>query len=271
MYAIDFEYDGEYLSDYGFIICNFSPSDNADVIESGSQIVFNTVPMNRGKNFNLISTKYDECIQTTFHICKNPEIYDDLKISESEFRDINRWLNRNEFLKFHLLDEESEVEPYYYASFNIKKINISEVLYGMELSLTTNSPFGFGDTQVKEIVIQAANGIKSYIDMSDVIGYTYPKIDIIPGANGDIVIQNYFDNKVISTTAIKNCTANEVITIDNDNKLITTDKSGHDVFADFNYGFFRICNTFNNRLNKIKSNLPCTIKITYMPMIKNSL
>lgn len=43
MYALDFEYDGQYLSDYGFIICDFNSSSGADIVSAGSMITFNTV------------------------------------------------------------------------------------------------------------------------------------------------------------------------------------------------------------------------------------
>ena len=35
MFALDFEYDGRYLSDYGFIICDFNGSSGAEEITLG--------------------------------------------------------------------------------------------------------------------------------------------------------------------------------------------------------------------------------------------
>ena len=167
MYAIDFEYDGRYLSDYGFIICDFNASSDANIVSSGSKLKFNTVAHNRGKKYSLTSTQYDECIQTTFDICKNPDLYDDLEISTEEYRDIVRWLNRQKFLKFRVFDDENELEPCYYeASFNISKVKISEILYGIELEMTTNRPFGIGKEQYKSYDFQDIT--KEYIlkDMS---------------------------------------------------------------------------------------------------------
>jgi hypothetical protein len=48
MYATDFEYDGRYLSDYGFIICNFNAPSDADIVSAGSTLTFNTVALNKG-------------------------------------------------------------------------------------------------------------------------------------------------------------------------------------------------------------------------------
>ena len=49
MYASDFEYDGHYLSDFGFVVCDFDGASSYDVISAGSKITFNKVSRNRGK------------------------------------------------------------------------------------------------------------------------------------------------------------------------------------------------------------------------------
>ena len=56
MYALDFEYDGRYLSDYGFVICNFGGASDMDVVSAGSKITFNSVPMSFGKRISLTGT-----------------------------------------------------------------------------------------------------------------------------------------------------------------------------------------------------------------------
>lgn len=268
MYATNFEYDGRYLSDFGFIICDFNASSDANIVDSGSKLTFNTVPHNRGKKHSLTSIQYDECIKTTFDICKNPDLYDDLEISTEEYRDIVRWLNRQEFLRFRIFDDENELEPCYYeASFNISKIKISEILYGIELEMTTNRPFGIGKEQYKSYDFQDTS--KNYIltDMSDEIGYIYPTIKIMCCEDGDVEISNDLtDTKMM----IKNCVEGEEITIDGNTHSINTTISSHDVCNDFNYDYFKIGNTINNRSNKISVSLPCKIELRYSPIIKNS-
>ena len=74
MYAIDFEYDGQYLSDYGFIVCNFDATSGINIADAGSKITFNKVSRNNGKSYSLTSAKYGECIQCTFDICKNQSL-----------------------------------------------------------------------------------------------------------------------------------------------------------------------------------------------------
>ena len=48
MKALDFEYDGQLLSDYGFIICNFDYGSGATEVSSGATITFSKKSHNGG-------------------------------------------------------------------------------------------------------------------------------------------------------------------------------------------------------------------------------
>lgn len=273
MRAIDFEYDNRYLSDYGFIICDFNFGSGANEIDAGSTITFNKISRHSGKKYSLSSTQYDECITTSFDICKNPDIYDpeDMEISNDEYRDIMRWLNRREFLKFQVIDDGNENFErdtcYYNASFNVNKIKINEKLYGMRLKMETDKPFGYGQEQSVSWTFSDSNVSKILSDISDEIGYIYPTVIITINRNGDLSLYNELEN---CTTVIKNCKVGEVITLDGDTHIITTTYISHDVCNDFNYEFFRIGNTINNRNNRISVSLPCNVVIKYTPIIKDT-
>ena len=114
MYTLDFEYDGQHLSDYGFIVCDFNEASGANTASAGSKITFKTVPKHKGKKVSLTSSQYDECAQATFDICKDPERYDvdERWITNDEYRDLMRWLNRNQFLKFQvIIEDDRNAEP----------------------------------------------------------------------------------------------------------------------------------------------------------------
>lgn len=268
MYACDFEYDGQYLSDYGFIICNFNGSSDFDTVSAGSKITFNTVARHRGKQYSLAGTQYDDCITATFDVCKDPKAYTDLRITDDEYRDVMRWLNRNEFLKFQLLDECGECTPCYYeASFNVNKVLVNKDLYGLELSMETNRPFGYGEDVVTTWTITDTS--KTYIlsDMSDEIGYTYPSMVITCTQAGNLTLYNAMED---CTMVIKNVIAGEVIKIDGSTHIITSSVGSHKIYEDFNFEFFRIGNVINDRNNKITASLPCKLEITYTPIVKDA-
>lgn len=271
MYAVDFEYDAKYLSDYGFIICDFDSANDASVIDAGSKITFNKTARNRGKQYSLLSTQYDQCVSTTFDICKNPDIYDyeDMAITNDEYRLIVRWLNRNEFLKFQVFYEDyrDRTSCYYDASFNIEKIMIGEILYGLRLTMESNKPFGYGAEQV--ITYNFSDSSQSYtlIDLSDEIGTICPYVTITCNEDGDLYLYNESEDCI---TLIKNCLAGEMIILDGEDQIISTTYNSHDVRNDFNYEFFRIGNSMDTRENHISVSLPCKVEIRYCPIIKDT-
>ena len=69
MRAYDFEYDNHFLSDFGFIICSFD-SKGIETVSNGSKITFNKVSAQGGSKHELVSTEYEDCLETTFQISK---------------------------------------------------------------------------------------------------------------------------------------------------------------------------------------------------------
>lgn len=268
MYASDFEYDGRLLSSFGFIICEFDGSGELNIAETGYDITFNKVTRNRGRKNGLVGTQYDECVQTTFQICKNPDEYENTEITNDEYRELVRWLNRHEFLKFRILSEAAGLDRalcYFNASFNIEKIYVADILYGLALTVETDAPFGYGLPFEKEWNV-GANGKITFVDFSDDSGYIRPEITITCKAAGTLRVVNETHD---STMQIKNCSVGEVIHIYGDTQIITSSVANHKIYNDFNYEFLKVGNTFASRRNVISISLPCTFKINYTPVIKD--
>lgn len=269
MKAYDFEYDGLNLSDTGFVICKFG-SDGLQTVTNGSQITFNTVSTLNGSQNVLISSEYNECLEATFQICKNPcSANDNLEITPEELRYIMSWLNRKGFHKFKLFDL-GYMDLYFEGSFNINKIEMNGKVYGLELNLFTNRPYALHDPQKITIEstksTEAGNSKKwsySIVDISDEEGFIYPHMEIDVGENGDLSIYNDLDDR---TMLIKNCVAGEKITINY--PVIQSSLASHKIQNDFNWNFFRIANKFDNKVNNLTISIPCTITITYSPIVK---
>ncbi len=268
MYAEDFEYDGRYLSDYNFIICNFGDK-GIENISGGSDISFNKVMREQGKIYGLSGTQYGECLECSFQICKNPCIYNDYGIDNEEYREIMRWLNRREFLPFKPFNGETggNEEIWFNGSFNINKLIMNGKTYGLELTLVTDKPFGYGKEISKIFGFTAGNQIKVFTDTSDEIGITYPDMKIRCMSSGDLTIEN---TTYPCSTVIKNCSYGEIINITGGTKIITTSLADHDIADDFNYEFFKVENKFGQRDNKIRVSMPCEIKMSYYPIIKDT-
>ena len=119
MLDMDFEYDGIYLSDFGFMVCNLNGNEEENISE-GSEISFNLTPVAMGKRQFLAGTKYDSSVTAEFDICKNPceAGFSDYTITYDEEREIVRWLSRHEMLPLRLLSEHYE-DIIFEGSFNV--------------------------------------------------------------------------------------------------------------------------------------------------------
>lgn len=264
MKAHDFTFDNKKLSDYGFVICHFG-DEGLSTISNGSVITFNTVSTLNGSNHYLASTQYEECLATTIQICKSSCIKDIEEITSTELRELTRWLNRKDFKKFKILDED-HIDIYYMVAINISRIELNGKIYGLELSIITNRPFALKEPNIITIRNTKSNGTYSINDTSYEEGYIYPKTEITINQSGDLKIHNAIEDR---TTFIGGCTAGEIITMDY--PLIQSSDSSHAIQNNFNWNFFRIANTYNNSRNDLTISLPCTIKIEYSPIVKVGL
>lgn len=265
MRVTDFVYDGHALSDYGFMIGKIDSSNGTETFDVGSQITFNTTSQHNGKYNALTGTQYDSCVTCTFQICKIPCNTQDMEITSVEFRELIRWLNRKEFLQFNFCIETGDI-VYFDASFNVKKITVGGILYGLELTMETNRPFGYGDKIVSTMNFSNTTKTFEIEDLSDEIGYVYPDMKITCSASGDLSIKNAEQD---CTMLIQNCSSGETITISGNAQIITTSSTTHKICNDFNYQFMRIGNTFTNRKNTLSVSSPCSIELSYNPIIKD--
>lgn len=261
MKSYDFEYDGLNLSDKGFIICKFS-SDGIETFSNGSYITFNTVSTLRGSKHELSSTEYGECLATTLQICKHPCRTENAEISVDEMRDVMRWLNRKGFHKFKLLNDEY-INIFFEASFNVSRVEINGRLVGFELEVITNRPYALHEPISITIKNLQENGEFKIHSQSDDEGHIYPEMEITINSDGDFEMINSFEGR---TMRIANCKAGEVITMNY--PIIQSSLVEHKIQNDFNWQFFRIANSFRDRVNEITISIPCTIKLKYSPIVK---
>lgn len=268
MRALDFEYDGFRLSDFGCIICTFD-SPGTESYSIGSQIEYNTVPVDSGKKNYLTNAKYDECISAEFQICKNVERMmnkNDRYFTVEEQSEIARWLNRRVFLPLIMINEGYE-NIYFEGSFNIQKYEVSNNVVGFILELTTNKPFALRRQYSHKFEITAPTTQTINVhDISDEIGYAYANLEITCNGNGTLTISNDMDGRV---TEIKNCMSGEKIYLSSD-MIIETSREDHKptIMNDFNFVFLRISNKLNNRSNRLKFSMPCKVVLSYSPIRK---
>ena len=274
MYAYNFEDDGKLLSDFGFIICHFDDGGGLDTADSGSEITFETASSHSGKRYYEVGTEYKKCLSATFQICKDPRLYreDEAEISTEEFRRISRWLNRREYLWFHSFDwcDPEVSRPWVRASCTLSRIDYGHETVGIEVTLTTDSPFGYGDEIVKTLEFTSDNLTQTFVDQNDEIGDTYPELTVTCGAAGTWTLA---DDVTGCSCEVENCANGEVLHFSGDTMVIETESATHKntLANDFNYDYFRFGNTYDQRLNTFTATMPCTVELRYRPQLKDTI
>lgn len=269
MQMIDFEYNGEKLSDRGLMLCNFDGT--SDEVEVGNAVSINKVRTPNSNKSMAVGYSYDDDFSRPFSICKNIcNGNDDLVISDTELNGIMRWLNRKRFCKFKpIYDDESFKNVYYNGTFNISLVKMGDKVIGLNLTLNTNAPFGYVEPLTYNYTFNDTNTAFVINDTSDEIGHLYCDVTIKCLEAGDLKITNSLD--INNVVMINNCVADETITLRGEQKLITSDKAHKTLYNDFNYKYIRINNTYEDVRNVFRANLSCEITITYSPIRKVGL
>ena len=275
MYATDFEYDGMRLSDYGMMICSFDNGGGLETVSSGADLSFETVKSARSDNFRLTNSKYEEGYSMTFQICKNNCLDDDKKISPMEVSAIQRWLCRKDnFHRFKVLQEGYE-GIHWNATFSSKQIEVAGQIVGLELTLTTDSSYAYGEEQ--SITFRTTNvggnysAVATLYDLNDEIGYMYPTVTITNFTTGKLIISNITNmlpETIVTTIKFDDL---DTITINGKNKTIKS-TNGYDLSGKFNFVFPKLMNTFDERKNLyVIQGIDCEVTFSYCPKIKVGL
>ena len=72
MSFIDFEYNGQRLSDFGCMVCSFGGASGTETVSAGNELNLNTIYKHSTHKFELMSTSYSAPFSISFQICKHP-------------------------------------------------------------------------------------------------------------------------------------------------------------------------------------------------------
>lgn len=259
------------LSDYGMMVCSFNGSGGIETVSSGSDITFNQVKVFGSNYFNLCSSAYEAPLSATFQICKNPQTVknnDEMTLSVELISALQRWLCRKSSYNRFKIAKHGYKHIYWNGTFTCRQISLNGCIIGLELTLLTDSPYAYMDEVSIEYDCLADTSFDvfdSSDELTDINVQNRPNMEITLLSDGDFMLENSLDNKI---TRIKNCVANEIITIQGKYQIIQSSLSSHDVANDFNYYFPRLISTYSNSRNTFTPSLDCKIKLTYSPTRK---
>ena len=271
----DFKFGGKLASEFGLMIGYIGGAPGEEIIAAGTELNLNQVSVRHGNKFLTTDTTYDSPIEKTFQVFKFSCEDGGLQtLSLDEKRKISRWLLQKEPQILELIGDEED-EDFSRYIFEGTFVGFSEIFYydecvGLELHFISNRPYAIGKMITRTIVADTTDFEYVFNDVSDEVGHIYPsKLSIIFDEECDFKLINYIENPNGRITEIKNCKAGETITF-TDSLIISSSDETHEATLqnDFNFCFFRIANSYNNRSNKLLISHPCTIKIEYNPVVK---
>lgn len=277
MIADYFTYDNISSRVYNLVIGSFSGSD--DGTQETGKVDITTVKAPHSNTFLRANATYNNPIQMNFSIIKmNCTDVNDIIFSQREIAWILRWLGRKDYkeLKF---EQEGWENIHYNAILKVDEHMIGGQCMGFDVTAVCDAPWGYDQRQ--HFIIDASETGEKTVDIyddSDEIGMLYPRVVIQVLEAGDIHLYNALTK---TETVIKNCVANEKITLEN-NIIISTECEPNDsdavykydgrhptLFNDFNYQWLPIANSFtalnvrDARVNPITVTGKCTVDVSY--------
>lgn len=256
IYASQFIFDGVSCDDYNLTMCSFGNSSGVQTSSAGSKIEIKTVKSPNANKWIRYNAQYSEPISFIIQVMKTDG--SEINITEQEL--INRWLVRSDDYKWIQFVQDDHEDLYFNGQATSSSLlSIGNVNYGMEFNFVTDSPYGYSAERVNPYTAIDSQ-IITFLDQSSEIGYNYPQMTITIGTEGTFAILNKAENRLFQLT---NCTVGEVITIDNENKIMTSTNLNHALYDNFNFNFFRFVNTYNNRVNELQITGNATIVFKY--------
>lgn len=263
MYCTEFIFDGISSKEYDLTICSFDRAEGGEAA-AGSRIEFTNFKAPGSDRWVKTGSAYNEPLTFTFQICKDIGGGEKSEpLSERELAFLMRWLVRKEYKDLQFIQEGYE-NIFYHCQINAERYMITGECYGLTLTVLCDAPYGWSEVKTATISSSGTTIVKLY-DSSDEIGVVYPSVTLHVNENAeaqDVSIANALTG---IATQIKNCNPGEIITMEN-RKISSShfDTEEHKtLYDDFNWRWFTIGNTFENRENEITVTGNCDITMKW--------
>ncbi|MCR1960191.1 hypothetical protein CWE04_11920 [Thomasclavelia cocleata] len=262
----DFKYKDKLLSEFDLIMCDPNNNSGNNTVE-GVKFVFNTIKMPNSEKYNKTYVSHESPLSAIFGICKRPCDNNKNYFDQYELEDIINWLSGNDYEEFQPCDEEFDDIVFYGSFVKIDFVRHGEHIYKLIVAFETNSSFGYGVERNINFEILSENSTYDIINDSDETGHLSPSlVEIQLKKRGDLLIKNLLNDEL--DLCIKNCEADEIITFDNEHKILLSSENKHNLYDDFNYCFLKLYKTKSDFVNTLSFSLPCKVNIKYRPLRK---
>lgn len=239
-FSTDFVFDGIPSATHNLFITNLGEGQSYS--PSGSSVDIITEPIfRRGKPYFYGATQGREVLSFSCAIT-SPE-----EISADNNGIIQKWLfGHLEYKKLQVLQDDLTMSYFNCFLNNPKTLRIGNKIHGYEFEIVCDAPWGwtFPKTLTKSYTVEEASETFLFRNTSDDNDYLYPSMVVTFNVfGGDLTLTNNSDNS--REFILTGFSPNEVITIDNDRGIISSD-SGLLVMSKFNRQWMRLIQGANS-------------------------
>lgn len=248
------------LSEHGLILASFDDESeteddlgmNYDTVEE--YISSNPVPV-------FIDAKYSEKLRPIATLIKDPCLLQDQFFTEHDCREILRELTG--FYGYKTMQVYSnEMDEQLYFNVRVNNVQYKKVqgkIVGVVLHMECDSQFAWSKEFNYKYEIKAGTLLSFYNISDDLNNYLKPTVKIKSSSDIEkLEMINTSDNNW--TTILKNISANEIITMDCKNEILTSSIEDRLILNDFNMHFMR----FVSGVNKIQVNSDISLEISFV-------
>lgn len=252
--AKHFVYNGVSSEEMNVMLCRFDSSGKEDV-SAGSLLELKNSKTFGMNHWDFYNSSYKEPLSFTIQIKK----ISNTPFTLQEQANITQWICcKDGYKPFQFDDWDYDKVIFYSFCQELLFINIGGQIIGAQANFVCNAPFAFSPIQHK---IFLSNTTNLFYVLSDEIGFLYPKFTIEIIKDCDVQIINESESKRV--TEIQHCIAGETIILDNQLKIIQSDKT-HDFANDFNFVWFRLVKlNYKHTKNEISVIGDCKVTMTY--------
>ena len=225
-------------SDYGLLAASFSSGGSSDddigmsISIREEFIGHNPVPV-------YIGQEYTDKLKPQVTLVKNPCVFhENVYFTENDCRAVLRKvIGYNGYQWMRLIHDNPDENLWYQAKVvNVSYQRMGGRVAGILLDLECDSCFAWSKEYAITINAKANQKFSIYNNTDDLYHYVLPVTTIAPTVSGELSIINHTENR---ETRITNLSADEVLTMDSKNELLSSSKSHTLLLNDFNLHYIR--------------------------------
>ncbi len=253
-------------SEYGLIPASFDYSwdEESDIaMESESDEEYtgrNTIPLDYG------STHQSKPEFSVTFIKKACGVNEKNAFENHEVRSILRELTGKQYYRdLYFLDDKLHTDERIHYKVKVVRTEQRKIhgqTVALKFTFQCNSFWAYTDIQSREFTVKGGQTIHFYNSSDEVNDYLYPQIEFSPVTGGNLTLTNLSDQN--RRTSISNNTADEIISLDSENEIISSSHPGRIILNDFNLKWPR----FVPGMNQLLVSADCKMKITYQLLRK---